>query len=419
MPAHSSGCGKGVWCLLICAAKSNEQVDLSVNASEMRPNVAAQHSGRRVLMVAPAGQGGTLQYTHNLCEALCDAGHQVVLATAVDCEINSFPRRYQLLGVFDRFRPRFGPLLRFVRMIRQTKPEIIHLQGAQRPEFFWLLLAVVSRLCSARFVWTPQDVVSNSSKRYHPWMQRRNYARMSHVFLNAKQNETAVREMFKVPHNKITVMAIPDLLVFARRDLGRSLPPELTWTPDSAPLILCFGLIEPRKGIAQLIQAFGQLADSTDARLLIIGKPLTDIAPYRAAIAALALEPGRLQIIDRYASFEEMNGLFEASTVVVLPYLNGWNSGVLASGFGFGKPVVATRVGGFDEVIVDGETGLLVPPDDADALADALRRVIEDDILRSKLETGAKAESARLSWQEIAATTSRIYDEILEDPDNE
>jgi glycosyltransferase involved in cell wall biosynthesis len=365
-------------------------------------------------MVAPAGQGGTIQYAHNVCDALSVAGHQVVLATAIDCEMEPFPRRYQLLGVFDRLRPRLGPLFRFARLIRQMKPEIVHLQGAQRPEFYWLLLGILSRLCKAQFVWTPQDVVSNSTKPYHLWMQRRNYARMSHVFLNAKQNEAVLSEMYEVPPSQITVMAIPDLLDFARRDLTRTLPPELNWTPDNAPLILCFGLIEPRKGIAQLIQAFGRIVKSSDARLLIIGKPLTDIEPYKAALSGLGIPRDRAQLIARYASFEEMNGLFEAASVVVLPYLKGWNSGVLASAFGFGKPVVATRVGGFDEVIQDGKTGLLVPPDDVDALALGLQRILDDRPLRKKLQKGAAAESIQTSWEDIAAKTTAVYDHVLE-----
>lgn len=365
-------------------------------------------------MIAPAGQGGTLQYAHNLCNALALAGHEVALATAIDCEIAAFPRRYRLIGVFDRFRPRIGPLRRFAKLVRDMKPEIVHLQGAQRPEFYWLLLGVLSRLCKARFVWTPQDVISNSDKPYHAWMQRRNYARMSHVFLNAKQNEKAVCELFAVPPTRITTMPIPDLLAFARQDLSRTLPPELSWRPDRAPLILCFGLIEPRKGISQLIRAFGQLAACTDARLLIIGKPLTDIAPFQAVLASLNLPPNRAQLVARYASFEEMNGLFEAATVVALPYLNGWNSGVLASAFGFGKPVVATRVGGFDEVIQDGESGMLVPADDVDALACALKQVIEDKELRKTLAAGAASEGAASTWKEVAAISTEIYDQVLE-----
>lgn len=364
-------------------------------------------------MLAPAGQGGTLQYAHNLCAALAIADNDVVLATAVNCEIEPFPRRYRLIGVFDRFRPRIGPLLGFLKQVRSFRPDIVHFQGAQRPEFYWLVLGLLSLVCSARYVWTPQDVVSNSRKWYHPWLQRRNYARMSHVFLNARQNETAIGEMYGVPSNRTTVMNIPDLLAFVRSDLTKTVPPELNWKSDGRPLILCLGLIEPRKGISQLIQAFGQLAGRSDARLLIVGKPLTDIEPYLAALRELDLPPDRAQIIGRYISFEEMGGLFDAATIVTLPYLEGWNSGILTAAFGFGKAVLATRIGGLDEAIRDGETGLLVPPNDVDALASGLKRLLDDDALREHVQTGAASVHARFSWKQLADRTVAIYDQVL------
>ncbi|WP_456388785.1 glycosyltransferase family 4 protein [Profundibacter sp.] len=389
-----------------------------LNARSEVSGAAPLAGKRRILMIAPAGQGGTLQYAHNLCDALVDDGHQVVLATGIDCEMAPFPRRYQLLGVFDRFRPRLGPLRRFAKLVRQMRPEIVHLQGAQRPEFYWLMLGILSKLCNARFVWTPQDVISNSDKPYYQRLQRSNYARMSHIFLNAEQNKAVVHDLFKVPAQRITVLPIPDLVAFARRDLERSVPPELNWAADDTPLILCFGLIEPRKGIAQLIEAFGQIGGETPARLLVMGKPLTDITPYQDALRGLKIPPDRAQIIARYASFEEMNWVFEAADIVVLPYISGWNSGVLASAFGFGKPVVATRVGGFDEVVQDGETGLLVAPDDASALTQALRRVLSDPALHKRLKHGAAKEGARTSWGELAAQTSDVYEAILsEGPD--
>jgi glycosyltransferase involved in cell wall biosynthesis len=141
---------------------------------------------------------------------------------------------------------------------------------------------------------------------------------------------------------------------------------------------------------------------------------MADIEPYKTALAELDLPTDRAQIIARYASFEEMNGLFEAATVVVLPYLSGWNSGVLASAYGFGKPVVATRVGGFDEVIQDEKTGLLVPVGDVESLAIGLKRVLEDGDLRERLIEGATAAGVHSSWEEVAARTTIIYDQVLE-----
>ncbi|WP_425040539.1 glycosyltransferase family 4 protein [Primorskyibacter sp. S187A] len=363
----------------------------------------------RILMISPAGVGGTTQYAHNLCNALAGLGHRVSLATALDCEMAAFERHYELLGVFDRFKPRFGPLRAFFRHVRELDPDIIHLQGAQRPEFYWLLLKVLRRLTKARFVWTPQDVVSNSKRGYHTRLLRATYAQMSHVFLNARQNETALRELYGVESDKITVLPIPDLVAFARTGLGRAIPPEIAEHDSSTPMVLCFGLIEPRKGIAELIEAFHKVSSRTNARLVIMGKPLTDLAPFEHVLQARPDLVQRVSLIPRYADFEEMNALFEASTLVVLPYVAGWNSGVLASAYGFGKPVIATRVGGFDEVVEDGVTGLLVEPGDIDALGEAMLSALENENLRARLAAGAKAAGQASSWDKVAQQTQIVY----------
>ena len=363
----------------------------------------------RILLIAPAGVGGTVQYTHNLANALTGMGHRVVLATAIGYELAPFPRRYEAIEVFDRFTPHLRPILKFLGAARRLRPDIIHFQGAQRPEFYLLLWLILKPLTGADFVWTPQDVLSNSQKPYHRRLLRFLYARMRHVFLNAKQNEAVVTELFGVAPERITILPIPDLVDFARRDLGRALPPELR-LDMAAPMILCFGLIEERKGIGTLIEAFARLRDrGLYATLLIMGKALTDTSRFQTALAEQGLSDGPAQMIVRYARFEEMNAIFEHAHVVVLPYHSGWNSGVLASAYGYGKPVVATTVGGFDEVVRDGETGLLVAPKDAEALAGAMVRILSDPALYERLSEGAGKAGAEASWPGVAGMTTRAY----------
>jgi glycosyltransferase involved in cell wall biosynthesis len=96
-----------------------------------------------------------------------------------------------------------------------------------------------------------------------------------------------------------------------------------------------------------------------------------------AADRAVSAPPlaGRVQLDDRYLPVEDVARDLAAATVVVLPYRSGTQSGVVPLAYAHGRPVVTTRVGGLEEAVREGETGLLVPPDDAAALADALERV--------------------------------------------
>jgi len=81
---------------------------------------------------------------------------------------------------------------------------------------------------------------------------------------------------------------------------------------------------------------------------------------------------GKVTIVDRYIAEDEMRRYFSAADLVVLPYKKTVTSGIIATAYGFGKPVLATDVGGFHEVVREGCTGKLVPPDDPQALADGI-----------------------------------------------
>ena len=92
---------------------------------------------------------------------------------------------------------------------------------------------------------------------------------------------------------------------------------------------------------------------------------------------------------NRFVLHNETPALFARAKFVVLPYLDGTQSGVIPMAFAFGKTCIVSAVGSIPEVINNGENGLLVPPGDANALADKIIQLANDDSLRRKLENGA------------------------------
>lgn len=371
--------------------------------------MATTTEGFRILFIAPAPRAGTIQYTHNLANALVDRGHRVTLATGLGFELADYPRKYAAMEVFDRYRPRLLRLCRLLWHCVTFRPQIIHLQGAQHPALYILLWAMLRLMGSASFVYTPQDVLPNSLRPYHIKAFRFLYARMRHVFLNAKQNEPLVVENFAVPRERITVLPIADLTAFAREHVTAEHPD----IPVGSRVVLCFGLIEPRKGIHTLLSAAPEfLRQVPEALLVIVGKPLMDIAPLQRQLADLGLQD-RVRLVPQYVSFAQMAGYFTAARLLVLPYENGWNSGVLASAFGFGKPVVATRVGGFDEVVADESTGLLVPPKDPAVLAEAIVRLLRDEALYARMVANVQTAAGDISWEAIARITEGRYVDVL------
>jgi glycosyltransferase involved in cell wall biosynthesis len=96
--------------------------------------------------------------------------------------------------------------------------------------------------------------------------------------------------------------------------------------------------------------------------------------------------------------------------VVVLPYVQASQSGVVPIAYAFGKPVVATTVGGLPDAIEDGVTGILVPPADESALADAVTRILLDADLRHRLGDAARRRfESTLSAEAVARMTLDVY----------
>jgi glycosyltransferase involved in cell wall biosynthesis len=135
--------------------------------------------------------------------------------------------------------------------------------------------------------------------------------------------------------------------------------------------LLFFGFVRPYKGLDVLLRAVAMVAD-LDIKLNVVGEFWHDSEEYLNLIQELDIS-GRVEVVDRYVDDEEMARYFAGADLVVLPYRASKTSGVIATSYGFGKPVLATDVGGFHEVVEDGYTGRLIPPNDAQAIADGIR----------------------------------------------
>jgi len=175
----------------------------------------------------------------------------------------------------------------------------------------------------------------------------------------------------------------------ARRTLGLG--------PDEV-VFLFYGYVREYKGVDVLLDALGRLAaDGPPWRAIIagewyIGRAAADRAVARAPLA------GRVTIVDRYLSTEDTARHLAAANVLVLPYRSGTQSGVVPLAYAHGRGVITTRVGGLAEAVRDGETGLLVPPENSAALAAALEDVRRG---RSFAATAIAAAHARCGWDEF------------------
>ena len=126
------------------------------------------------------------------------------------------------------------------------------------------------------------------------------------------------------------------------------LPPELAAV--ELPVVLLFGLVRPYKGLDVLLEAWRAV---DGAELWVVGLPRMDLAPLRAAA------PRTVRFVERFVPDAELPAFFDRADLVVLPYREIDQSGVLFTALAFGKPLVLTAVGGFPEVAGEGAAELV------------------------------------------------------------
>jgi len=166
-----------------------------------------------------------------------------------------------------------------------------------------------------------------------------------------------------------------------------------------APTVLFFGYVRRYKGLPVLVRAMAEVLHERPCRLLVVGEFYHDRRETEALVRELGIG-NSVTLVDRYVANEEVGLYFAASDLVALPYRTASQSGVAQIAFAFGKPVVATRVGGLPEVVEDGVTGALVPPDDPHALAAAILHLFRE----ARFEEMARAIESRrerFGWERI------------------
>jgi len=199
------------------------------------------------------------------------------------------------------------------------------------------------------------------------------------------------------------VVGASDTLTAAARSLGarsvRALSggvaiPEHVAPPEEPPHVLYVGRLSEEKGVLELLEAGAGLP------LVVVGDgPLRDRVP-----GAVGFVPPA-----------DVGAYIERAAVVVCPSRREGYGVVARQAMAFGRPVVATAVGGLADAVVDGETGLLVAPNDRAALRAALERVLGDPELRERFGAAARIRARQLYGLDTAArATLAAYEDVLQ-----
>ncbi len=368
----------------------------------------------RVQIVDPPAY--TPPYDRSLCAALARAGAEVELVTsrfvhgpvppAEGYRVSeAFYRRSAEAGSEGRGRRALKLAEHLTDMLRYRREDggadIVHYQWLTMPALDSLLLPPTRPRVLTTHGWLREEAWRGRPGRG----LRRLWERMDAIVTLSEHGAGRLVEEAGMPAERVRVIPHGAFDYLTRIPDPLPLPDELAAV--EGPVILCFGLIRPYKGVDVLLEAFRSVEG---AELWVVGRPLgIPLDPLRE-LAARA--PGRVRFVPRFVSDRELPAYFRRADLVVLPHRDAEQSGVLYVALAFAKPIVMSAVGGFGEVAEHG-AGRLVPAGDREALAAALNELLADRDARDTLSAAAgRAAAGPYSWDAVAEQTLALYREL-------
>lgn len=391
----------------------------------------------QALRVALLTGGVDRPYAYGLTMALAALNVQV---DVIGSDIVDSPEMHTTLNVtfFNLWPARSAKPMPFTGLVRLlghyalmiryaavAEPRVFHILWNSKIQLFdRTLMMLYYRALGKKIAFTAHNVNQARRDRRDNWLNRLTlriqYHLTNHIFVHTQKMKDELVHDFSVEASSVTVIPYPLDNAFPNTDLTPSEARAKLGVHDEEKAILCLGKIKPYKGIEYLLSAFHNLA-AKDARyrLIIAGQVQKGSEQYLEALLRAMpeeMEKGRVILRAQFIRDEEIEFYLKAADVLVLPYKEIFQSGMLFLGYSFGLPVIATDVGSFREEIVEGRTGYLCRPGDPEDLARAIETYFASDLYRN-LDTQRLAirnhADRHHSAGAVAVLTRTSYEGIL------
>lgn len=412
---------------------------MSVQENSAHPGGPVDNSGtghKSRPQVALLTGGSDKPYVFGLTTCLLSMGAVVDLigSDELDCpEYHGKPRLtfFNLRGSQREDASFFSKVARislyYARLIRYAltaKPKIFHILWNNKFEHFdRTALMLFYRALGKRIAFTAHNVNAakrdGNDSRLNRFTLRVQYGLAHHIFVHTEKMKHELLGEFRVRPDRVTVIPFGINNAVPNTSLTPSAAKERLGIRNDEKAILFFGRITPYKGLEYLIAAFRAIAAQGDNyRLIIAGRPDNCESYWRPIEQNLGedVRAGRILLKAEYIPDEETEVYFKAADVLVLPYKEIYQSGVLFLGHSFGLPVLAADVGSLQDDIVEGETGFVFKPADAPELAKVLERYFASELY---LDLGDRRHeiqdfaNRRHSWDVVGRSTLDVYDRFL------
>ena len=222
---------------------------------------------------------------------------------------------------------------------------------------------------------------------------------------HSEKDAADLKKVVKSPIYETTVLPVHN--AFKIQDMSKEQAKQEAGIAPEKKILLFFGFVRDYKGLRHIISAMPEIVKyDPNIELWVVGEFRSDKETYLEQIKNSGVSDN-IKIVDGYIPDSGIEKYFAAADIVVLPYESATQSGIVQIAYGFEKPVIATKVGGLPEVVLDGKTGYIVPPKDHKALAEAVCRFFRENKAEEFTENVRK-EAYRYSWDRMNELVQRL-----------
>jgi len=295
-----------------------------------------------------------------------------------------------------------------LRSILREKPDVLHLQWCRIPLIDCIFIKLFKRYTTVVFT-LHNTTINHGDKSSKNSLLNIGYKRFlqntSSIILHTEYSK--IKFLTDFPDFLDKVKVVPHgILSFPKQKKKK-----FNFNFSSDFVLLFFGHIERYKGLDVLVEAMSYLKDY-DVKLLVAGKANISLEPLKERIGELSLEDN-IYWHTHFINDEDVEEIYSYCKIVALPHRHIDQSGILMSAINFGKPVVASNIGGFSEIIEDGKQGLLFKPEDPLDLAKKIIKIIEDDKILEMNKSIIHLRNSWKTWEQISLTTLEIYKDSI------
>lgn len=356
----------------------------------------------RVAQVVRPAAGGMRSHVHTLVNGFDAAEVACHLFAPAEFALPSPDTPHSPLPIAAKTRPfrDYITIRRLSEMLR-GRFDLVHAHGLRGA----LIGVLAARRAAIPALFTLHNLVPD--RRSHLLMLRFIAPMADAVIAVSRAVAASLQSVSRSIHQLVVIPNGIELAPFRQKADVREVRTRFG-LPAEAPLIVGLGRLAPEKGFDVLIRAFRKLGNSVPAPTLA----LAGAGPEEGALKQSA--SGSPHPIHFLGEIRCVAPLLAAADLVVIPSRTEGQGIVALEAMAAGRPIAASRVGGLIETLDDGKRGLLVPPDDPEALAVAIERLLQDPQERRQLgEAGRRIAEEEFSAERMVQRTTALYHNVL------